>query len=160
MLENFYNRLLDQLRTDGSVYAILSSQYFLWAMGIATVYIGIKIILRSFSRTILCLLDNKSGKVFIKKSVLKETIQDACKSLGMQIKPKIDISCKSKKINIRISIAMASNQKLPDVSTTLQKHLHIVLADDIGIKNINKIDVVIIGLNRNNLSKTEITKEL
>jgi hypothetical protein len=60
----------------------------------------------------------------------------------MKIKSKIAIWHKNKKIDIRISFDIPTKQKLPEISTTLQKHLHIVLADDIGIKNIGKIDIV------------------
>ncbi|MDR0351623.1 MAG: hypothetical protein LBH49_03170 [Puniceicoccales bacterium] len=157
MLEDLCNWVSAQLKTEG--LAIVRSPYFLWFIGLMVIYMAIKITTGSIRRTILCLLDNESGKVFIKKSVLKETILDACKSLGMQIKPRIDIFSKGKKINIRISFVMPSDQKLPEISTTLQKHLHIVLADDIGIKNIDKIDIVIVGIRRNNLPRSETTEE-
>ncbi|MDR2735341.1 MAG: hypothetical protein LBB20_00660 [Puniceicoccales bacterium] len=155
MLGDFYNWLLTQLQTDGVIYCLVTSRYFLWFIGLMAVYVLIKIALRSAKKTILCLLDNESGKVFIKKSVLKETIREACESLGMQSRPRIDIFCKSKKINIKISFNIPSDQKLPEVSTRLQKHLHIVLADDIGIKNIDKIDIVITGINRSNIPDIE-----
>jgi hypothetical protein len=66
MLDDLYNWFLTQLKTDGGIYRILNSQYFLYGVIILLSYMTLRIILRPLKTTILCLLDNESGKVFIK----------------------------------------------------------------------------------------------
>lgn len=81
------------------------------------------------------------GPVCMKKSALKNLVKKICRTVIPQSKSRVKLCVCWRRIHLRVSVACPYNMQ--SVSTQLQQEIARILKQEIGIKNLGSVHVVI-----------------
>ncbi|MDR2372232.1 MAG: hypothetical protein LBD60_03745 [Puniceicoccales bacterium] len=81
------------------------------------------------------------GPVCMKKSALKNLVKKICRTVIPQSKSRVKLCVCWRRINLRVSVVCPYNMQ--SVSTQLQQEIVRILKQEIGIKNLGSVSVVI-----------------
>lgn len=110
---------------------------------------------------IIQLFDNSEGSVALVQNALIDLIKKTCEDVVPESKPNVHLWIKNNALNIRVKIKIYSDQHVETIASIIQKQLHIVLKDTLGLENIGPINIIITGFNKNpRKMDSKITSEI
>ncbi len=93
----------------------------------------------------ISLFNNEAGRVRVTRRALTDLVHSACFQVGAVERPKLKFKIKRRKLYIQLCMKLQSNQRLADLSTSLQDRLSESLRDNLGVDRLGRIDILITG---------------
>ena len=121
-------------------HTIIENPLFKWLIAAIIFYIIYKIF-QIRRNKILRVYTNNRGLVYIKKSALKSLIKKVCRTVVVQSDARVKICTCWRKIYVKVVIS--SPHDVQPTSIQLQQEIHRVLQEEVGLKNLGRIDVVV-----------------
>lgn len=91
---------------------------------------------------------NPNGDIAIARRALHDLIEHRCLAFKGVGHAKASVQTKSNLLRTLVEIRVRPEIRLEDLSEQLQNDLAVLLKDNLGLKNIGDIDVLIVGVHR------------
>ena len=119
---------------------VTTNYRWMWFIALIIVWIMIHWCRRKRGRFVRVYTTNR-GRIFVKKSAIKGIVKKICHQIVPSSKSRIKICVSWRKIHLRVSVA--SPHQLQPISLELQQTVSRVLQEEVGIKNLGFVHVVI-----------------
>ncbi|MDR0740984.1 MAG: hypothetical protein LBF34_04735 [Puniceicoccales bacterium] len=119
---------------------VLADPLFKWLILLIVLFLIGKYYSRKGANCIRVYTTNR-GPVCMKKSALKNLVKKICRTVIPQSKSRVKLCVCWRRINLRVSVVCPYNMQ--SVSTQLQQEISRILKQEIGIKNLGSVHVVI-----------------
>ncbi|MDR2436112.1 MAG: hypothetical protein LBD33_02260 [Puniceicoccales bacterium] len=130
----------------------VASDYFIGAASLLLLMLLAKFF---FRRRWISVSGSKFGKIRISRRALYAAIHEAASGVDGVSICRVGTAIRHGKIYVDISVRLGVCRSVSTVSEDVQVHLSNVLANDLGLGNIGKINVVIAGFSRKNYRSGE-----
>lgn len=91
---------------------------------------------------------NPNGDVAIARKALHDLIEHRCTAFKSVGHAKADVREKSGKLRALVEIRVRPEVRLEDLSEQIQNEITVLLKDNLGLKNVGDVDVIITGVHR------------
>ncbi len=134
LVESIFDKLPDH---PVMVYAIV--------IALAIIFGGLVILFFKWGRSNLLVFNNEDGRVEISRAAIQEIIQRTCEQFVEVGRARSDISLSKGYINIKVRLKLRVKTRLQEISNQLQKQITHAIRNDLGIKNLSEVNVVVEG---------------
>jgi uncharacterized alkaline shock family protein YloU len=132
------HEILDSISTTVSPYLL--------QLAIAViVLIVVVILLRRRQPSSVPAFETESGTVRIARSAIVELVRSSCEQIRGVRSPRIRLKLHKDALDVIIRIKLASDCQLASFSKTLQTHLKRSLEDNLGIRNLRQVNLIVTG---------------
>lgn len=117
------------------------------------IFIGILILIIIWlrirkNRQVIQLFKNSEGNVALVQNALIDLMKQTCHDVAPESKPHVYLWTKNNTLNIKVKMQISSDQHIETTASIIQKQLHIVLKDTLGLEKIGSINILITGFNK------------
>lgn len=87
----------------------------------------------------------ENGEVMVSRTAIVELVQTSCEQIKEVSKPQVRMRVKGKQTHFEVRLKLASGGQLRSIEEMLQAHLRKALAENLGIENLGRINIVATG---------------
>jgi hypothetical protein len=139
-IKSFFIPLLDKENWQAFGENILANTSFKWFVAFCALFLLLRHYKRRCSNCIRIYTTDR-GPIHMKKSALKNLVKKICNGVIPQSKSRVKICVHWRRIHLRVSVACPHNMQ--SIGVQLQQEISSILKQEIGIKNLGSIRVVI-----------------
>jgi uncharacterized alkaline shock family protein YloU len=119
---------------------------YYWQLAIVVVVLFMLVVLlRRRQPTSVPAFETESGTVRIARSAIVELVRTACEQIRGVRNPRIRLKLHKDSLDVVIRIKLASDCQLATFSKTLQDHLKRSLQENLGIRNLRQVNLIVTG---------------
>lgn len=89
-----------------------------------------------------------NGDVAIARKALQSLVENRCLAFKSVGHAHADVRRRSDKIDLLVEIRVRPELRLEDLAEQIQTEVAVLLKDNLGLKNVGDIDVLVVGLHR------------
>jgi uncharacterized alkaline shock family protein YloU len=127
-----------------SISSTIATYY--WQLAVVVIAIIILIVLfRRRQPSSVPAFETESGSVRVARSAIVELVRTACEQIRGVRSPRIRLKLHKDALDVVIRIKLASDCQLATFSKTLQDHLKRSLQQNLGIRNLRQVNLIVTG---------------
>jgi uncharacterized alkaline shock family protein YloU len=119
--------------------------YYWQLAAVVVVLIVLVVLLRRRQPSSVPAFETESGSVRIARSAIVELVRTACEQIRGVRSPRIRLKLHKDALDVVIRIKLASDCQLAAFSKTLQDHLKRSLQENLGIRNLRQVNLIVTG---------------
>ncbi len=118
---------------------------FLIVIALAVITAGLVMLFSRWKKPTLLIFNNENGRVEISRAAIQKVVQRTCERFIEVGRARSYLSQSKGYMHIKVRLMLGVKTRVPDISSHLQKQITRAVRDDLGIKTLADVTVVVEG---------------